>query len=293
MPEDKLIYAIMINYCHPKVTLECVDSLLKSEDVTLKIIVVDNASPDNSANFLSDALPEDVILLKASENKGFSAGNNIGIKYAVEHGADYILLINNDTVVAPDMVKLLANKTDINTVTAPKMYYYSDKNKVWFAGGKYLPLTGKFVHIGEGGEDIYNSDIECDWLTGCCLMFSAKVIEKVGYLDETFFMYSEDVDYSIRLRNNKLKLKMINDAHLWHKVGASSGVASRFVLYYSNRNRLYLQKKIKEKIYIRLLTIITRFLLVIKGLIFNTNEKYIWYSIVDFFKNRMGEQNRV
>lgn len=292
MSDKSIVYVIIINYCHPEVTLQGVKSLRNSKNVNLKIVVVDNASPDDSLNILKKSLPEDgIILLSAKKNDGFSAGNNIGIKFALKHNADYIMLVNNDTVVDPNMVQILLNNTTPNIVTAPKIYYYSQRDRIWFAGGKYIPILGKYIHIGENKEDTYFDITESDWLTGCCIMFSAETIKKVGLWDETYFMYMEDVDYSLRLKQHGIKLLMIPQAHLWHKVGISSGVQSKLVIYYSNRNRLYLQKKYGINILTRFITLLTRVLLALKGLLFNTNQKYIFCSISDYCKNRMGKQN--
>lgn len=294
MLDKPTVFAITINYCHPEITLECVNSLRESKNVNLEIIIVDNASPDDSVNILKELLPKDnITLIKSSQNKGFSAGNNLGIKYALSHNAEFILLINNDTVVDPDMVSILQKKVNKTTVVAPKIYYYENQHRVWFAGGKYIPILGKYFHIGEGQKDSFFETMECDWLTGCCVMFKSETIRKTGMFDEIYFMYMEDVDYSLRLKNNGVKLIMVPEAHMWHKVSTSSGVESKFTVYYSNRNRLYLQKKFQIDILTRLVTLLTRILLIIKGVLFNTNQKYIAYAVADYFRKRMNKQNYI
>ncbi len=289
------IFAIVVNYCHPEITLSGIKSLRESDNVNLHIIVVENASPDNSYTVLKSQLPTDVILLCAVENRGFAAGNNVGIQYALEHGADYIMLINNDTEIDPSMVSVLLQYTDDHTVTAPKMFYFGSSSKIWFAGGKYLEGSGRFIHVGESEEDgaAFQNNLECDFLTGCCFMMTGNVARKVGLLDESYFMYVEDVDYSLRLRQNGVKLLMIPSAKLWHKVGVSSGgEKSKFNIYYGNRNRFYLQKKFGFSFFTRMVTFVTRIILMIKGILFNTSQKYILYAIIDFYKNRMGKQER-
>jgi hypothetical protein len=124
-------------------------------------------------------------------------------------------------------------------------------------------------------------------------MMTAETARTIGLLDETYFMYMEDVDYSLRLKNSRIKLMMIPTAKLWHKVGISSGgETSELSVYYGNRNRLFLQKKFGFSIIIRLITCITRVILMSKGFLFNTNQKYIWHSLVDYFGGRMGKQER-
>ena len=104
--EGKKVSVILVNYCHPEVTLECIQSIKRNSCLT-NIIVVDNASPDDSYEYLKNNIPHDAVLIKANENLGFAAGNNIGIKYALEYGADYIMLLNNDTEIAPNMISIL------------------------------------------------------------------------------------------------------------------------------------------------------------------------------------------
>lgn len=219
------VYAIMINYCHPEITIDGVNSLLQSRNVKLKIIVVDNNSPDGSYEILKEKLPNSIILLKAEANLGFSAGNNIGIQYALEHNADYVMLINNDTTVEPDMISILLENTNDKTVTSPKMYYYDQPELIWFAGGKYYRNTARFKHIGLDQIDSnkFQRLYSCDFLTGCCFMMTGKIARMAGLLDENYFMYMEDVDYSIRLKNMGMNLIMVPDAKLKHKVSISSG----------------------------------------------------------------------
>lgn len=291
---EESVFAIIINYKHPEITIQGVMSLLQSEKVNLTIVVVDNNSPDSSYELLKETLPEQIVLLKATENLGFAAGNNIGIKYALTHNADYILLINNDTEVNPHMIWNLKQNTSDRIVTSPKMYYYDEPNKIWFAGGKFYKTSGRFKHLGENQQDgtNYENPLECDFLTGCCFMLTSNVVRKAGLLDESYFMYIEDVDYSLRLKNEGVKLMMIPSAKLWHKVGATSGGGTtKFNIYYGNRNRLYLQKKFGFSFYTRLVTLASRILLMLIGLLRNTNQKYIWYSIIDFYTNRMGKQD--
>lgn len=288
------IFAIIINYCNPIDTIETVNSLFRSS-VVPKIVVVDNASSDNSYKILKSYLPHDVVLIRAEQNNGFSSGNNIGIRYALFHNARYIILLNNDTSVDRYMICNLLKYTDQASVTSPKIYYYDCPDRIWFAGGRFERLTGRFIHIGYNKSDslAYNKKISCDFLSGCCIMMTSDVVRKVGLLDESYFMYYEDVDYSIRLKKEKIDLFMIPEAKLWHKVGASSGGdLSKFNIYYGNRNRLFLLKKFRFFFLIRVCTFISRLILMLKGGIVGGNQRYIFYSLFDYFLGRMGKQER-
>lgn len=289
------LYIILVNYKQPELTTKCVESIRNSKKIIPFVLIVDNCSKDNSISILSKLVNDHTILLKSDENNGFAGGNNIGIKYALDNGADFIMLLNNDTEIDQYMIDVLLSYCNEQTAVSPKMYYYDEPDKIWFVGGKYLTKTGRFIHVGENEHDNenYNLMAECDFLTGCCIMLSAKSIKKVGYLDETYFMYMEDVDYSIRLKQSNIQLLIIPEAKLWHKVGSSfGGEKSEAAIYYGNRNRLYLLKKYSCSPYINALTFISRLLLLFKGMILNTKERIIYYSIIDFFRNKMGKSNR-
>lgn len=289
------LYIILVNYKQPELTTKCVESIRNSKTITPFVVIVDNCSKDNSISILSKLVNDHTILLKSDENNGFAAGNNIGIKYAINNDADYIMLLNNDTEIDSYMINILLSHCNEQTAVSPKMYYYDEPDKIWFAGGKYLSKTSRFIHVGESELDNnnYKSLTKCDFLTGCCIMLSSETIKKTGYLDESYFMYMEDVDYSIRLKQNGIKLFMIPEAKLWHKVGSSSGgEKSVIAIYYGNRNRLYLLKKYHFSLYILYITFVSRILLFLKGLLLNTKERIIYFSIVDFIKNKMGKNNR-
>lgn len=232
------VWAILINYGHPELTCACIQSLQKTNDEFLHILVVDNASPDDSCKVLEQEFGDTITLLRAEENNGFSAGNNIGIRYALARGADYILMLNNDTVVAPSMIDELLKEADADTVTVPKMYYYDEPDKIWYSGGAIRQHTGRSIHFCTEREKGYVT-----YATGCCMLIPASVINKVGPWDETFFLYGEDLDYSIRLQKANIKILYVPAAVLWHKVSGASGKNAKMPVYYGSRNRFLVLKK--------------------------------------------------
>ena len=290
------LYIILVNYKQPELTAKCVESIRNSKNITPFVVIVDNCSKDDSISILSKLENDHTILLKSEENNGFAAGNNKGIQYALDNGADFIMFLNNDTEIDPYMIDILLSYCNEQTAVSPKMYYYDEPGKIWFAGGKYLSKTGRFVHIGESelDSDNYKSLTKCDFLTGCCIMLSSETIKKVGFLDESYFMYMEDVDYSIRLKQNNIQLLMVPEAKLWHKVGSSSGgEKSESAIYYGNRNRLYLLNHYHFPLFIRIECFVSRLLLLIKALLKNTNEKVIYYSIKDYINKKTGKRKSV
>lgn len=238
---------IIVNFNGLQDTVEAVNSVYDS-NVDVDVIVVDNASADGEAEMLRKQLPR-IILLTSKVNLGFSGGNNIGIKYALDHGYEFIMLLNNDTIISYDMVERLKSRSSDTVVTVPTIYYYYNREAVWYAGGEVNYDTGYVVHSYQDKKMAINElqETDCSFASGCCFMIKASTLKKCGLLSEIFFMYCEDTDYSIRLKKNEIKIRYLPEAVMWHKVSQSTkGEESQFSVYYNNRNRLYLVYENKE-----------------------------------------------
>lgn len=241
------VAVILVDYNGLKDTIECIESIEKST-VPSQIILVDNASVENDARTISQQFPE-VKTIRSELNGGFSAGNNLGIRWALEQEYEYIALLNNDTVVAPNMLELLCQYVSETSVSAPKMLYYSKPETIWYGGGKINRKTGNAEHYYMNQEDPGDKTVrKCDFATGCCIMIPSSVFRKVGLLDERFFMYCEDSDFCLRLKENGIGINYVPAAKLWHKVSQSTGGdESAFSIYYMTRNRiLYIKDHKKE-----------------------------------------------
>ncbi len=290
--KDK-VCVIMINYNTPKVTEEGIQSALRIINNYSTIFVVDNASQDDSYENLKKrfATNNQVVVVRSEYNGGFSAGNNIGIKYAIQNKFDYVMLLNNDTEVDADLLMELMANSDDHTVTTPKMYYFSEKNKIWFAGGKINKFNGRITHIGENEIDKgqYDDAKKIDFATGCCMLIPISVINKIGLMDESYFMYVEDVDYSLRMKKNNINIVYVPTAKLWHKVGASSGSKSKLTVYYGNRGKFMLMRKYKFLFSAKSFFYVTRFILLIRGILKNSNDKYIFKAWTDYKRGIVGK----
>lgn len=207
------------------------------------------ALPEN-AKISIDSVDSDrkLTLIKNNKNHGFANGNNIGIKYAIENlDIDYVLLLNNDTVVDKDflteMVTVAINDDDIGFV-GPKVYIYNDKNTLQVAGGAKVDLKhGEVDEIAyhQWDEGQFDHYLEPDYIGGTCILCSREVIEEVGMLDPSYFMYWEDADWCFRGRKQGYKSVYAFKSKIWHKYGASSDTP--FKMYYFTRNRIYFVKK--------------------------------------------------
>lgn len=256
----KKIGIILLNYCNYDLTCECIESINRSIFHDYEIIVVDNNSPDGSGEKLAQL--KNIKFLQLKDNLGFAAGNNKGIEIALSNGCEYIMLLNNDTIIEKAMIKELIQKANENTVVAPKMYYYDVKGSadtIWYAGGilKYISSDG--IHIGAKKKDSeeYSYEKKITFATGCCMMIHKSIIERVGMLREEYFMYCEDTDYSIRLNKEKINILYVPTAKLWHRVSSSSGgEMSKFIVYYVVRNKIYcaVVNKLGLKSYLYIIT---------------------------------------
>ena len=231
MPFSK-IYIIVLSYNRRDDTVECLKSLYLSEYPNYKVIVVDNASSDGSAEAVRRAFPQaDVI--ENSENLMYAEGNNVGIRMALAEGADYVLLLNNDTVVSPavlgELEAAMRNHPDAG-VAGAMIYYFPPKQRqqdeiIWYAGGIVSFWRGLTAHRGirERDAGLYNSIEETGYVTGCAMMLSRKCLERTGLLDPGYFIYAEDADLSVRARRAGFRLIFAPRAKVWHKVSLTTG----------------------------------------------------------------------
>lgn len=284
------IAIVLVNYRQPQLTIECVASIRKLTNQAWSVIIVDNNSGDGSVQMLRNACAE-CSVIACEENNGFAAGCNVGIRYALKYGAEYVLLLNNDTVVDDGLLDALMQQSDSNTVTVPKMYYYDQPDVLWYAGGYISYRKGTGFHYGEGALDRGQFDTvrEIDFATGCCMLIPRKVLDKVGLMDESYFLYFEDVDYSMNFIRHGVRIVYCPDAKLWHKVSTSVGRNSRQMEYYVSRNRLYFLKKYHFSRIAQVYTWITRMIKYVRGVLTNGNEKVIGDSLTDYLNCNMGK----
>lgn len=237
---------VLLNCNRNADTLDCIRSLKETEDA-FEIILVDNGSEPDPERLYRETYP-DVIFLRNEENLGTPIGNNIGLRYAIEHGADYVMMLNNDTTVAKSFLAPLVTAMEADSrigVAGGKVYYFSDPERIWFAGGKFNRLTGKVEHVGimKYDHELTAVHIDNDFISGCYAMFRSSVLKEVGLLDERFFAYMEDVDLNVRIKNAGHTLMYVPEAVIYHKVSTTIKVDSPFYLYFNMRNRLLMLKK--------------------------------------------------
>lgn len=261
MPAMDLISIIIVNYNTPKDTKECLVSLgaIRTTGFRFNVIVVDNGSKEPLQLTADDRYPE-YELIRSESNLGFTGGNNLGISHAVkQYQADYFLLLNSDTVVDEDFLVHLYRALKDNPkagIAGSKIYFhrgfeYHNKSYrrdqrhqvLWYAGGSvdWENLVSFHRGVDEVDRGQFDHQETSDFVTGCSLLIKREMTERVGILDKRFFLYSEDVDYSLRVKRAGYEVLFVPKSIVWHKIGRSSGGAgSKLQQYYQTRNRLLL-----------------------------------------------------
>lgn len=286
------VCAVIVNYNGANYQNQCIESLMKMNYPLLQIVVVDSASKDNSIELLRNEYPT-VNIIECDTNVGVAKGNNIGIKYSLDNGYQYTLLINNDIEVDEKLLSNLLKAANSNTVVVPKIYYYEPHNLLWFAGGELDWQKGSAKHVGIHEEDHgqYDEKKYIDYAPTCCMLISNEVFGKVGLIDEEYFMYFDDTDFCARLNNAGICICYEPNAFMWHKVSSSSGGEnSKTQVYYSYRNQLKYIKKYHEKIMFKTrLYVFGRALIkYLLGVVKKNNDRLILKAYIDYYKGNMG-----
>lgn len=250
------IFVSVLTFNDNKDTLECLESLdkINKDKHELNVVVVDNAS-DKSFAINKRFKNFNLKIIRNKENLGFSGGHNVAIDYSLKNGADYVLILNNDTEVEKNfLIKLLNAFKGKTGIAVPKIYFakgfefHKDRYKVsqlgkiiWYAGGEMDWENVYSIHIGVDGVDkeVWNEK-ETEIATGCCMLVKREVFEKVGSLDDKYFLYYEDADFSVRVKKAGFLIVFVPDSIVWHKNAQSTGGSgSDLQDYYTTRNRLY------------------------------------------------------
>lgn len=297
---ENKISVILVNYNGKQYNDKCITSILYSSiSEQLQIVVVDNSSTDGSYEELLYRWGnhEQVHLIKMEDNEGFSKANNVGIEWSLKQNIDYFLLLNNDTEVEPDAIERmwLCQKNTKGIVT-PKILYADQRNIIWSAGGTFSPVIMKASHRGLNREDKgqYNRDEMVSFATGCALFLSREIVEKLGLLDEKFFLYYEDTEYSLRALHNKVPIWYCANTVIYHKVnGSTKGNHKEENVYYITRNWLACNEKylgMRTPLFI-LYFLLNRLCWIFLWLTQGRKEmvKAVWTGIVDFHKKRYGK----
>lgn len=249
------IAIIIINWNTYQLTFNCLKSLEACNYKNKTIFFVDNGSNDGSGDKIALEFPE-INYIKNEKNEGFTGANNKALNIILKQSFDYVLLLNNDTEVEPDFLSLLAAsmESDKNlAATQPLILDFPNKNTIWNAGGSFNTFFGlsKTRYKGLIYKPKLKIETFTEWISGCCILVNIGVVKKVGLLDNRFFAYFEDVDWSIRMTNQGYKLGVVPKSIIYHHTSGSTkknntsneGNLSPYAHYLNVRNHIYLIKK--------------------------------------------------
>jgi len=248
--ERPTVWIVVLNWNGHEDTRTCLASLREVQYRPLRTLVVDNHSTVPGLDLLRSEFP-DVDFVETDQNIGFSAGNNLGISIAVKGGADYVLLLNNDTIVDKEflapMVDVLGRNPNIGAACPTILQYCSAPTTlICYAGGRLRRLRGEGNRPGLGQEYSrrhQTSSRETEFVTGCCLMLPVRMLERTGTLDEDFFFGVEDIEFSWRLQARGIQLAHIPGSVIWHKGGRSRGT-SAVEVYRAYVSKVLLMRKV-------------------------------------------------
>jgi GT2 family glycosyltransferase len=239
---------VIVNWNLKEDTLKCVRSLLEAGATPGKMIVVDNGSTDGSSEALEEAFRGAVKVIQSDRNLGFSGGYNLGIWQALQTGAKWVLMINNDTWVAPDFLENLCSTAEAYPQYAlfgPMILYATQPERIWFLGDRLIPglLSTRSMDKNRVARNIYPSILQVDFLNGCAILIRTQIFQEIGFFDENLFMYGEEVDFCWRARQAGFRLAAIPAARMWHKVSASANREQSRSRYLRTRNQTHFYRK--------------------------------------------------
>ncbi len=239
------VYFVVINRNQYELTRDCLISLQNQDYKNFQVIIVDNGSIDNSINRLENDF-ENFIFIKLSENIGYSPGNNVGIEYALSNGADYIFLLNNDTVVDRQMLSILMSVSESSNeigIVGPTMYFSEPPDTIW-AGENIIDWKKANIIRKEMGTQCnyetvsQNPPIGVDYIDTCAILIKNEVFHRIGLMDGRYFINFDDLDLNIRSQRAGYKIVYVPAARIWHRVSSSMGLTSPGTTYYMTRNAL-------------------------------------------------------
>ena len=291
------LISVILNTNRRDDTLACLESLRSNTMSGHRAIVLDNASSDGSVEAIRAAFPE-VEVVELTANLGYAGNNNVGIRRAMEEHSDWILLLNEDTILSPECLERMIDAGDNDPhigIVGPMVYHFDSPDVIQSAGGK-LDRYWQASHIAQNALDkgLLVQPRDVDWISGCCIMIRRQVVEQVGLIDERYFYYWEETEFCIRARKNQWRIVHVPQARLWHKGVQINYKPGPAVTYYATRNRLLTLYKHRAPLLARLVA----WAQVIRTLVsWTTRPKWrhmrrhrdaLWRGAVDFMRRRWG-----
>lgn len=287
---EELLYVIILNYNETEETLRCIQCVKETDYVNFKILIVDNNSQDNLEIKIKERFP-DVEFIQTGKNLGYAGGNNIGIKYAIEHNAEYICLLNNDIDISPDcfneLIYALGNPKV--GISGPAILFW-DSDVIHSTGLNICFYKGsaKAINYNKLKNMVYEHIVECDYLEGACLMFNSKLIYKIGYFPEVYFLYFEETEWCVKAKKANYKVVCVPKAIVHHKGSESVDKITGLKMYFQDRNRILFERR-NAKLYQKLVFFFYIFLQTSYRLLTGKRSVQVLGAIRDGMSGRIDE----
>jgi GT2 family glycosyltransferase len=287
---NKKVSIIILNLQGRKYVSKSIRSVLSSNYLLIEVVMVDNGSTDGSVEMIKNRFTE-VIVIENKQNLGFAKGNNIGINYALKKHADYIFVLNPDTKIEKDTIKnllLVMEKNRDVGIVGPKIYTF--EKRIWSCGGilERKRFSAGLIGFGEEDNGQYDGETEVDYISGAAMFVRRSTFEEIGLLPENYFLYYEDVEFSLRAKRAGLKVYFTPTAIVYHDWSSYIGKTSPMKDYYMARNHLLFVERnaswtIKLREFLRLPKTIYEY--------YRRNEKFALLGIRDYFLRRFGKRD--
>jgi GT2 family glycosyltransferase len=292
------VICVVLNTNRREDTLACLTSL---EQITYKnhqIIVLDNASSDGSVETIRSNFPA-VQIIELSDNLGYAGNNNVGIKTALEQEADWVWVLNEDTIIDPDCLAHLVNVGESDPrigIVGPMVYHHDEPDIIQSGGGK-LSRYWQGWHIAQNKPDLgqFYQPHDVDWITGCAILVRRAVIDEVGMLDVRFFYYWEETEWCMRAGRAGWRILNVPQAKIWHKGVQRDYHPSPSVTYYATRNHLLMLAKHKAPpiawfvAWGQILRTLTSWTVRPKWRSMHQHRDAMWHGAIDFLHQRWGQ----
>jgi len=295
---NPLVTCIILNTNRRKDTLECLTSLDKSTYGHFRIIVLDCQSTDGSVAAFRSAFPA-IQVIELGKNLGYAGNNNVGIRAALDQGTDWIFILNEDTVLAPDCLERLIDigqqSPDIGML-GPLVYHHDEPQVIQSAGGE-ANRSWRFFHLGKNQVDRgqFAEPRDVRWISGCAILLRTHVVRTVGPLDERFFIYCEEVEWCVRAAKNGWRIVHVPSAKVWHKGVQRHYQPKPSYTYYTTRNRLLMLSKhhappsARFLAWVRVIRTLASWTLRPKWRNNIDHRDAMWSGIKDFLRKRWGQ----
>ena len=296
-----LVINVILNTNRREDTLACLAAVAASTYPNQRTIVLDNASTDGSVEAISVCYPQ-VQIVPLKENRGYAGNNNVGIDLALEQGAGWVFVLNEDITLAPDcLVELMqvAESSPGIGIAGPMVYHFDEPDVIQSAGG-LLDRYWRTIHVGQNQPDQhqYPNPRIVDWISGCAILVRRDVVEQVGALDDRFFYYWEETEWCVRARRNRWQIWQVPQAKIWHKGVQRNYSPGPNVTYYAARNKLMMMKKHHAPFSVWLYTSFQTIRTLVSWTIrpkwreMRDHRKALWQGTVDFLFKRYGIRPR-